>query len=75
MRDLLLKKEFILKAIKEISPNISQLFPEQIEIYNSIVESTKKETFKDISKESAMLMMIELAKLKQHIIKKMERAG
>ena len=75
MRDLLLKKEFILKAIKEIRPNISQLFPEQIERFNSIIESTKKETFKDISKESAMLMMIELAKLKQHIIKKMERAG
>ena len=75
MRDLLLKKDFILKAIEEIRPNISQLFPEQIEIFNSLVESTKKNSFKDISKESAMLMMIELAKLKQHIIKKMERAG
>jgi len=74
MKDLLLKKEFILKAIEEIRPNLSQLFPEQIEIFNSLDESVKKESFQNINREAVMLMMIELAKLKQHIIKKLERA-
>jgi len=74
MKDLYLKKEFILKAIEEIRPNLSQLFPEQIDIFNSLDESVKKESFQNINRESIMLMMIELAKLKQHIIKKLERA-
>jgi flagellar biosynthesis/type III secretory pathway chaperone len=74
MKDLFLKKEFILKAIEEIRPNLSQLFPEQINIFNSIDESVKKESFQNINREAIMLMMIELAKLKQHIIKKLERA-
>lgn len=74
MKDLLLKKEFIVKAIEEIRPNLSQLFPEQIDIFNSLDESVKKESFQNINREAVMLMMIELAKLKQHIIKKLERA-
>ena len=74
MKDLFLKKEFILKAIEEIRPNLSRLFPEQINIFNSIDESVKKESFQNINREAIMLMMIELAKLKQHIIKKLERA-
>jgi flagellar biosynthesis/type III secretory pathway chaperone len=74
MKDLFLKKEFILKAIEEIRPNLSQLFPEQIDIFNSLDESVKKESFQNINREAIMLMMIELAKLKQHIIKKLERA-
>ena len=75
MRDLFLKKKFIRKAIEEIRPNLSQLFPEQIDIFNSLDESVKKESFQTVSRENLMLMMIELAKLKQHIIKKLERAG
>lgn len=74
MKDLFLKKEFILKAIEEIRPNLSQLFPEQIDIFNSLDKSVKTESFENINRESIMLMMIELAKLKQHIIKKLERA-
>lgn len=75
MRDLFLKKKFIRKAIEEVRPNLSQLFPEQIDIFNSLDESVKKESFQTVSRENLMLMMIELAKLKQHIIKKLERAG
>jgi len=74
MKDLLLKKEFILKAIEEIRPNLSQLFPEQMDIFNTLDESVKEESFKNINREDIMYMMIELAKLKQHIIKKLERA-
>jgi flagellar biosynthesis/type III secretory pathway chaperone len=75
MKDLLLKKEFILKAIEEIKPNLSQLFPEQIDTFNSLNESVKEESFQNINREDIMYMMIELAKLKQHIIKKLERTA
>ena len=75
MRDLLLKKQFIRKAIEEIRPNLSQLFPEQIDTFTTLSKSVKKEYFKNVSREELMLMMIELAKLKQHIIKKLERTA
>lgn len=75
MKDLLLKKEFIIKAIDEIRPNLSQLFPEQIDIFNALNESVKKESFQNTNREDLMYMMIELAKLKQHIIKKLERTA
>jgi len=74
MKDLLLKKEFIIKAIEEIKPNLSQLFPEQIDTFKTLDESVQKESFQNMSLEDIMHMMIELAKLKQHIIKKLERA-
>lgn len=74
MKDLLLKKEFIIKAIDEIRPNLSQLIPEQIKTFNALDESINKESFQNINREDLMYMMIELAKMKQHIIKKLERA-
>jgi len=74
MRDLLLKKEFILKATEEVRRDLSKLLPEQIETFNSLDESVKDESFQSLKRDTLMLMMIELAKLKQHIIKRMERA-
>lgn len=73
MKDLLLKKEFILKAIEEVRRDKSQLLPEQVEIFNNLDEMAKKESFKKLHRVAIMLMMIDLAKLKQYIIKKKER--
>ena len=73
MRDLLLKRDFILKAIEEVRRDLSQLLPEQVETFKKLDETAKKESFEDLHKVSLMLMMIDLAKLKQFIIKKMER--
>ncbi len=75
MKDLLLKKEFILKAIEEVRRDKSQLLSEQIETFNKLDEMAEKESFQDLNKVSLMLMMIDLAKLKQYIIKKKERVA
>ena len=73
MKDLMLKKDFILKAIEEIRIDLSQLLPEQVERFNKLDEMVKKESFQNLHRIAIMLMMIDLAKLKQFIIKKKER--
>ena len=75
MNDFKVKKDFILKAIEEVRKNLSQLLPEQVETFKKLDETAKKESFEDLHKVSLMLMMIDLAKLKQFIIKKMERVA
>ena len=75
MKDLLLKKEFILKAIEEVRQDKSQLLPEQVETFNNLDEMAKKESFENLHRVAIMLMMIDLAKLKQYIIKKKERVA
>ena len=75
MKDLLLKKEFILKAIEEVRQDKSQLLAEQVETFNNLDEMAKKESFENLHRVAIMLMMIDLAKLKQYIIKKKERVA
>ncbi len=69
----MLKKNFILQAIEEIRGDLSQLLPEQVETFNKLDEMVKKESFQNLHRIAIMLMMIDLAKLKQFIIKKKER--
>ena len=74
MRDLLLKKEFILRAIEEIRRDYTELRPDQQELFKNLDESSKSVTFQIITKPGLMIMMIELTKMKQYISKKLERA-
>ena len=69
----MLKKDFILKAIEEIRMDLSQLLPEQVDTFHKMDEMVKKESFQNLHRVAIMLMMIDLAKLKQFIIKKKER--
>ncbi len=48
MKDLMLKKDFILKAIEEIRMDLSQLLPEQVERFNELDEMVKKESFQNL---------------------------
>ncbi len=73
MKDFMLKKDFILKAIEEIRRDLSQLSPEHVKTFNKLDETAKKDSFQNLHQAALTIMMIDLAKLKQFIIKKTER--